>query len=76
MNIEDIDFEEHTIRILGKGDKIRMVFVDEETLGDIRKFIGNKIVGPLFVGQQGKHIFTPGDPAYFQELRTVGNYPA
>jgi integrase/recombinase XerC/integrase/recombinase XerD len=56
INIEDIDFEEHTIRILGKGDKIRMVFIDDETLVDIGKFIGNKIEGPLFIGQQDKHI--------------------
>jgi integrase/recombinase XerC/integrase/recombinase XerD len=56
INIEDVDFDEHTIRIRGKGDKIRIVFIDDETLADIRKFIGNKIVGPLFIGQQGKHI--------------------
>ena len=56
INIEDIDFEEHTIRIRGKGDKIRIVFVDDDTLEAIRKFTGNQIVGPLFVGQQGKNI--------------------
>ena len=52
INVEDIDFEEQTIRVKGKGDKIRTVFVDEETLKDIDEFIGNKIEGPLFVGQQ------------------------
>jgi len=56
LNIEDIDFEEHTIRIRGKGDKIRTVFIDDETLSEIRVFIGNQIAGPLFIGQQGKHI--------------------
>jgi integrase/recombinase XerC len=56
INVEDIDFEEQTIRVKGKGDKIRTVFVDEETLKDIDEFIGNKIEGPLFVGQQGNHI--------------------
>jgi integrase/recombinase XerC/integrase/recombinase XerD len=56
INIEDIDFEEHTIRIRGKGDKIRIVFVDDDTLESIRKFTGNQITGPLFVGQQGKNI--------------------
>jgi len=56
INVEDIDFEEQTIRVKGKGDKIRTVFVDEETLGEIDEFIGNKIEGPLFVGQQGNHI--------------------
>ncbi len=75
MNIEDIDFEEHTIRILGKGDKIRMVFVDEETLGDIRKFIGNKIVGPLFVGQQGKHISPRAIQHIFKNYAPLGITP-
>ncbi|MFA5332605.1 MAG: site-specific tyrosine recombinase/integron integrase [Methanoregula sp.] len=56
MNIEDIDFDEHTLRIRGKGDKIRIVFVDDETLQEILKFIGPRIVGPLFIGQQGRHI--------------------
>jgi integrase/recombinase XerC/integrase/recombinase XerD len=56
INIEDIDFEEHTIRIRGKGDKIRIVFIDDDTLESIKKFIGTLIEGPLFVGQQGKNI--------------------
>ncbi len=56
INIEDIDFEEHTIRVRGKGDKIRTVFIDDETLDEVGRFIGNKIAGPLFPGQQGKHL--------------------
>lgn len=56
ISIEDIDFEDHTIRVRGKGDKIRTVFVDDETLEEIGRFIGNKIAGPLFPGQQGKHL--------------------
>jgi site-specific recombinase XerD len=56
MNIGDIDFEEKTIRIHGKGDKVRIVFIDDDTLAEIRNFIGTRIDGPLFIGQQGKHI--------------------
>ncbi|MDD1701697.1 MAG: tyrosine-type recombinase/integrase [Methanoregula sp.] len=56
MNLEDIDFDERTIRIRGKGDKIRIVFVDEETLHEILVFADNRSAGPLFMGQQGKHI--------------------
>jgi integrase/recombinase XerC/integrase/recombinase XerD len=56
MNIEDIDFDEHTIRIRGKGDKIRTVFIDDDTRADILKFVDNRVVGPVFVGQQGKNI--------------------
>ncbi len=56
INTEDIDFEEHTIRIKGKGGKIRTVFMDSETLDEIDRFSAGKISGPLFEGQQGKNI--------------------
>ncbi|MCK4269548.1 MAG: tyrosine-type recombinase/integrase, partial [Methanogenium sp.] len=38
INTEDIDFEDHTIRIKGKGGKIRTVFMDSETLDEIDRF--------------------------------------
>ena len=75
MNIEDIDFDEHTIRIKGKGDKIRIVFVDDETLSDILRFIGNRIVGPLFVGQQGKHISSRAIQHIFKHYAPSGITP-
>jgi len=75
INIEDIDFDEHTIRIRGKGDKIRTVFVDEETLGEISKFIGNRIIGPLFVGQQGKHISSRAIQHIFRHYAPQGITP-
>jgi integrase/recombinase XerC/integrase/recombinase XerD len=56
INIEDIDFEDATIRVMGKGGKIRIVFVDRDTLDEMARFIGNQLEGPLFVGQQGHHI--------------------
>lgn len=75
MNIEDIDFDEHTIRIRGKGDKIRIVFVDDETLSDILKFVGNRIIGPLFVGQQGKHISSRAIQHIFKHYAPAGITP-
>lgn len=76
INIEDIDFEEHTIRIRGKGDKIRIVFVDDETLESMRTFIGNtKIAGPLFEGQQGKHISPRAIQHIFRHYAPVGITP-
>jgi integrase/recombinase XerC/integrase/recombinase XerD len=56
INIEDIDMEDHTIRVKGKGGKIRIVFVDSDTLATVDQFVGKRIMGPLFFGQQGKHI--------------------
>lgn len=58
INVEDIDFEEHMIKIRGKGGKIRIVFLDDETLSDIQTFIGEITAGPLFEGQGG-HNLTP-----------------
>ena len=75
MNLEDIDFDEHTIKIRGKGEKIRVVFVDDDTLTDILKFIGNRIVGPLFVGQQGKHISSRAIQHIFKHYAPSGITP-
>lgn len=75
INFEDIDFEEHTIRIRGKGDKIRIVFVDDETLDAIKKFSGTRITGPLFEGQQGKNISPRAIQHIFRHYAPVGITP-
>jgi integrase/recombinase XerC len=56
IRVEDIDFGAQTIRIKGKGGKIRTVFIDGDTLGEIHGFIGDRGEGPLFPGQMGKPI--------------------
>jgi integrase/recombinase XerC/integrase/recombinase XerD len=75
MNIEDIDFDEHTIRIRGKGDKMRTVFIDDDTRADILKFIGNRIEGPVFVGQQGKNISSRAIQHIFKNYAPTGITP-
>ncbi len=75
MNVEDIDFEEQTIRVKGKGDKIRTVFVDEETLEEISRFIGNTIEGPLFLGQQGNHLSPRTVQHLFRQYAPAGITP-
>ena len=75
MNIEDIDFDEHTIRIRGKGDKMRTVFIDDDTRADILKFIGNRIEGPVFVGQQGKNISSRAIQHIFKNYAPPGITP-
>jgi site-specific recombinase XerD len=56
IHVEDIDMDDQVIRVKGKGGKIRMVFVDMETLDEIDTIIGDRLSGPLFYGQQGKSI--------------------
>jgi integrase/recombinase XerC/integrase/recombinase XerD len=69
--IEHIDFAEETIRIRGKGGKIRTVFIDPETLESIRSYTGGRTSGPVFTGHLGaplsprtvQHIFQKYAPA-------------
>jgi integrase/recombinase XerC/integrase/recombinase XerD len=56
IRVEDIDFAGHTIRVKGKGGKIRTVFIDGETIDGIRGFLGGRKDGPLFPGQMGRPI--------------------
>ena len=56
ITIEDISAESQTIKIRGRGDKIRSVFIDEEILSTIKEYIGEKSSGPLFSGHENKQI--------------------
>jgi len=56
--IEHIDFDDLTIRVRGKGDKVRIVFIDEETGRLMEAYVGDRVFGPFFVGQQG-HPLSP-----------------
>jgi integrase/recombinase XerC/integrase/recombinase XerD len=75
INIEDIDFEDETIKVRGKGGKIRIVFVDHETLEEMSKLIGNRIVGPLFIGQMGHHISPRSVQHIFKKYAPQGITP-
>ena len=75
IDIGDIDFEEQTIRIRGKGGKIRTVFIDEETLAEIDEYIENRIEGPLFVGQQGHNISPRTVQFLFRKYAPAGITP-
>lgn len=75
MNIEDIDFEDGTIRVRGKGGKIRIVFVDPDTLAEMDRFIGQRIEGPLFLGQMGHHISPRAVQHIFRKYAPEGITP-
>jgi integrase/recombinase XerC/integrase/recombinase XerD len=56
ITIEDISHESQTIKIHGRGNKIRLVFIDNELLSIIMRYIGEKASGPLFLGHENKQI--------------------
>lgn len=53
---ENIDFEEGTIKVHGKGGKIRIVFCDSETLKRIKNHLNGSTSGPVFKGRGGNAI--------------------
>jgi site-specific recombinase XerD len=53
LNIEDIDFNEHTVYIRGKGDKTRIVPLTSKAIESVQAYCAERRVhrGPLFVGR-------------------------
>jgi len=42
LNVSDVDIERRTMRVLGKGDKQRMVFMNEAAASAIRAYLGTR----------------------------------
>ena len=42
-NIEDINFENNTLRIIGKGDKIRIIHIDPEFLKPVKLYLKERM---------------------------------
>lgn len=68
LNIQDINFNEKYLTIVGKGNKERIVLINESTKKQLLKYLktrnkGNKIVdinSALFVSHQNKRLGTDG----------------
>ena len=58
LRAEHISFDEQTIRVRGKGGKIRIVFCDPDTLYMIREHLDGRTEGPVFLGNRG-HAISP-----------------
>lgn len=62
--VKDIDFEERTILIRGKGDKDRVVLFDKDTKGMIQEYLDLRTIDSkyLFTNRNGHHL----TPRYIQ----------
>jgi site-specific recombinase XerD len=58
MRVEEIDLDDGVIRVVGKGNKERIVFLDDATAEALDEYIGTRVSGPLFPGYGGKPIST------------------
>ncbi|MDD1656272.1 MAG: tyrosine-type recombinase/integrase, partial [Methanomicrobiales archaeon] len=75
ITLDDIDFSSQTIRVKGKGGKIRIVFIDPETLEELRGYIGDRKAGPLFPGQGGRPVSARTVQMIFRKYAPAGITP-
>lgn len=68
-NVEDVDFEGQTVRVMGKGNKTRIVPMTTKAAATIRRYITCRQAtrGPLFVSYTGRRL---GCMGIYTALRT------
>lgn len=71
VNIEDIDFENKETYVIGKGNKMRQVYLSSRCVAALKRYLADRGLqnGPLFTGMQGRLT----ESAIESELRKIGN---
>lgn len=75
MRVEEIDLDDGVIRVVGKGNKERIVFLDDATADALGEYIGARASGPLFPGYGGKPISTRTVQLLFKRYAPEGVTP-
>jgi len=75
IQVESIDLEDGLIRVVGKGKKERIVFLDDATADELEGFIGDRVSGPLFVGYGGRPLSTRSVQLLFKRYAPAGVTP-
>lgn len=55
MNIEDIDFDDELIKVTGKGDKQRIVFLGARALEFLTLYLDGRTSGAVFISNRKPH---------------------
>lgn len=58
LKVPDVDQAAATVRVIGKGDKERVVNIPARFLPDLVAWIGDRTAGFLFAGPNGKRLVT------------------
>lgn len=75
MTIEDIDWDGGSIRIVGKGGKIRRVFPDATTLWMIREYLDGRDRGPVFLSSRNNGLTPISISKMFKNFAPKGVTP-
>lgn len=75
MRIEAVDLDDGVVRVMGKGNKERIVFLDDATADALNEFLGDRASGPLFIGYGGRPISTRTVQLLFKRYAPEGVTP-
>ncbi len=75
LNVEDIDFANYTLHVIGKGNKRRIVPLTSKAVEGAREYLGRRRAtgGPLFVSWNGRRMGTTS--VYYVLRSRVGIRP-
>ena len=78
LNVEDIDLDNRTALVIGKGDKERKVHFSQECALLISEYLSNdpRNEGPLFLNKYGTRLSDAGIYEIIVKLREMANLPA
>lgn len=72
LDIADVDFERLEVKVLGKGNKERIVYITERCAMYLREYLGSRrdCEAPLFVSERSPHnrLLKPGIERILREL--------
>ncbi|MBQ2259555.1 MAG: tyrosine-type recombinase/integrase [Spirochaetales bacterium] len=81
VNINDIEYEQRRVRIVGKGSKERYLFLPKKTVKELREYLekrelflqekGKSNEKALFVGNSGKRLPFSSSHIIFDKYRSV-----
>lgn len=63
MDVEHISWSDRTVRVIGKGDKQRLVPLAPITVDVLRKYLKGRTVGPVFLSKEEYHATQRGSLA-------------
>ncbi len=75
LNVEDIDLEDGSMRVWTKRDRTRVFFLSGEIRELLRKHLGDRVEGPVFVGAAGRRLGSRQAQRRVRDLTNLAGLP-
>ncbi len=75
LNVEDIDLEDGSMRVWTKRDRTRVLFLSAEIRELLRKHLGGRVEGPVFMGAAGRRLGNRQAQRRVRDLTNLAGLP-